>query len=278
MDNKLQVLIIATYGIDISFGFAEELEKQGYMVTKADNAKTAIQKMNDHRFDNIMLNLEPDGCGGIWGVELIPIISAHPKQKSALYLGVSTQSPLSLADSDPQKQAALSILHGWLTIPILGKRTAEIFADSQTTKLNENDISAAEIKILIISTYGIDICFGLQEELVNQGCEVKTATSREIAETLLQEQPFDSILLNLEPDGKGGVAGMDLVNIIGSHPRQSGTVCFGVSTLSPLALLPTTQNPQNDFSIFAGWLIIPINSKQTAHIIIDLVHSRNSLQ
>ena len=110
---------------------------------------------------------------------------------------------------------------------------------------------ATKREVLIIGTYGIDIFYGIIDEMEKHDCITFTTTSPKIALEYLQNRRFDAIIINLEPDGKGGIAELDLLKSIGQNPLQQNTVCLGVSAHYPHSL--PTEKYEKHLNILAGF-------------------------
>ncbi len=126
-------------------------------------------------------------------------------------------------------------------------------------------------EVLIIGTYGIDIFHGVIEEIEQQDYLVYTADSRTIAGEFLQNRSFDAIMINLEPDGKGSVAELDLIEKIGDSPLQQNAVCLGISLEYPKTL--EGDKASRHLKILAGWLTMPIKPKALAEHLFELLGS-----
>jgi len=116
MKAKRQILIVGTYGIDVFYGITDEMEMSGCVVIMASTAKSTLEHIQNRSFDAIIINLEPDGKGGVAEFELLQAISKSKLQQDAVCLGVSTQYPQTLPYAKPDKH--MQILTGWLTLPI----------------------------------------------------------------------------------------------------------------------------------------------------------------
>ena len=130
-------------------------------------------------------------------------------------------------------------------------------------------------EILIIGTYGIDIFYGIIGALEKRDCIAFTTTNQKIAQEYLQNRAFDAIIINLEPDGKGGVAEIDLLNTIGKSPLQKKAICLGVSAHYPNSL--PTDKAEKHLQILAGWLTLPVKPDVLADHILELVESTHAL-
>lgn len=130
-------------------------------------------------------------------------------------------------------------------------------------------------EILIIGTYGIDIFHGIIDEMEKHDCLTFTTTSSKIALEYLQNRRFDAIIINLEPDGKGGVAELELLSSIAHSRLQQNAICLGVSAHYPHAL-PTDKTP-NHLNILAGWLTLPVKPSVLANHIVELIESPHAL-
>lgn len=123
MTHKKEILVIGTYGIDIFYGVIEQMEMHDYLTFTTNNKKIALEYLQNRRFDAIILNLEPDGKGGIAELDLLTSITQSPLQQNAICLGVSAHYPNSLPSGKADKH--LNILAGWLTLPVKAKVLAE---------------------------------------------------------------------------------------------------------------------------------------------------------
>jgi hypothetical protein len=77
-------------------------------------------------------------------------------------------------------------------------------------------------EILVIGTYGIDVFYGIVEQMELNGYIAFTCSSPVIAREYLNNRRFDAIIINLEPDGKGGVAEIDLLDTIANAAKHQG--------------------------------------------------------
>ena len=130
-------------------------------------------------------------------------------------------------------------------------------------------------EILIIGTYGIDIFHGVIEQMEKHNCLTFTTTSTKIALEYLQNRHFDAIIINLEPDGKGGIAELDLLNSVAQAPLQKNAVCLGVSTHYPHSL--PTDKASKHLNVLAGWLTLPVKPTVLADHIVELIESPHAL-
>ncbi len=130
-------------------------------------------------------------------------------------------------------------------------------------------------EVLIIGTYGIDVFHGAVEALEQHGCRTFTASDQTIAKEYLQNREFDAIIINLEPDGKGGVAEITLLKYIAQSSLQQNAVCLGVSLQYPHTLPGSKADRHLD--ILAGWLTLPIKASSLADHIVELVASADRI-
>lgn len=134
-----------------------------------------------------------------------------------------------------------------------------------------------DVCILMVGLNGIDCFFGLATTLEDKGVVVKQTHSIDSTQKSLSGNRYDAILVNLEPDGWGGVHGIEILpDIIESQSRHN-TVCFSVSAESTTTLLKAEVRFQSMLSIIAGWLTLPIEHEKAARLILDIVHSPKSL-
>lgn len=131
--------------------------------------------------------------------------------------------------------------------------------------------------VLMIGTNEIDCYFGLAKGFDKQGVRVRQVHSRQMARHYLKEQSFDAILLNLEPDGEGGIGGIEsLLDIIDSEKNQDA-VCFSISAESATALLTADEKHLATLSVIAGWLTLPVDHQKAVGIIVDIMEASNNL-
>jgi hypothetical protein len=130
-------------------------------------------------------------------------------------------------------------------------------------------------EILIIGTYGIDIFHGVIEQMEKHEYLTFSTTSSKIALEYLQNRHFDAIIINLEPDGKGGIAELDLLNSIAQAPLQKNAVCLGVSSHYPHSL--PNEKAEKHLNILAGWLTLPVKPTVLAGHIVELIESPHPL-
>jgi DNA-binding NtrC family response regulator len=131
--------------------------------------------------------------------------------------------------------------------------------------------------VLMIGTNEIDCFFGLANLFDKKGARVIQVHSKAMAETYLQEQSFDAILINLEPNGKGGVGGIDTLSIIINSQLNQNAICFSVSAVSATALLSAKTEKIEDLSIIVGWLTLPVEHLHAVNLIADIISSKNNL-
>jgi hypothetical protein len=131
--------------------------------------------------------------------------------------------------------------------------------------------------ILLIGTNEIDCFFGIASSFDKQGARVIQVHSIPMAITYLQEQSFDAILINLEPDGKGGVGGIEILRNISESQGNQNAICFSISAVSATALLSAHSDQLNDLSIIVGWLTLPVDHAHAVDLILDIITSPNSL-
>jgi len=128
-----------------------------------------------------------------------------------------------------------------------------------------------EREVLIIGTYGIDVFHGVIEAMEKRGNIVFTATTQQITKEYLQNRRFDAIIINLEPDGHGGVAESELLSMIVDSRLQGDAVCLGVSAHFPHSL-PSSKSDKH-LQILAGWLTLPVKAEVLSNHIIKLLDS-----
>jgi hypothetical protein len=119
MKRKNLILIVGTYGIDVFHGITDQTEMNGCIVIMASTVKSTLEQIQNRSFDAIIINLEPDGRGGVAEFELLQAISNSKQQEGAVCLGVSSHYPQTLPSDKPDRH--LQILTGWLTLPILAE-------------------------------------------------------------------------------------------------------------------------------------------------------------
>jgi len=126
-------------------------------------------------------------------------------------------------------------------------------------------------EVLIIGTYGIDIFHGVIEQMEKHNCLTFTTISSKIALEYIHNRHFDAIIINLEPDGKGGIAELELLNSIAKAPLQKNAVCLGVSAHYPNSL--PSDKVAKHLNILAGWLTLPVKPATLANHIVELIES-----
>ena len=130
-------------------------------------------------------------------------------------------------------------------------------------------------QILIVGTYGIDVFHGITDEMEMNDCIVIMASTPKSTLEQIKNRSFDAIIINLEPDGRGGVAEMDLLLAIGESRLQETAVCLGVSAQYPQSL-PSMKSDKH-FKILAGWLTLPIEPKDLMGHINEFIESEHRL-
>lgn len=134
-----------------------------------------------------------------------------------------------------------------------------------------------EKSILMIGTNSIDCFYGLSQEFDKEGVRVIQVHSLQMAKRYLTEQSFAAIMINLEPDGRGGVRGIDVLPSIIDSDKQQDSVCFSVSAESASTLLNANIEHLNTLSIIVGWLPLPIEHQHAARIILDIIQEPKNL-
>ncbi len=129
MHKSREVLMVGTCGIDCYHGLDTELKINGAKIFKANTKEDAEALMGAHNFHLIMVNLEPDGEGGIAGSSILPSIANHQNQQDAVCLSISTQSSVSLLQSHPEYLEKLKIISGWLDLPTQPQKAASLMVD-----------------------------------------------------------------------------------------------------------------------------------------------------
>jgi len=140
---------------------------------------------------------------------------------------------------------------------------------------HSQEIKSRDREILVIGTYGIDIFYGIIDQMEKYDCIVFTTTEAKITLEYLQNRAFDAIIINLEPDGKGGVAELELLDAISRSPLQQNAVCLGVSAHYPHTL--PHEKAEKHLDILAGWLTLPVQAEILAEHIIELIESPHKL-
>jgi len=125
--------------------------------------------------------------------------------------------------------------------------------------------------ILIVGTYGIDVFHGITDETEMNGCIVIMASTVKSTLEQIQNRSFDAIIINLEPDGRGGVAEFELLEAIASSKLQENSVCLGVSTHYPKTL--PSEKSDKHLQILTGWLTLPIVAEELMNHIVELIES-----
>jgi len=129
----------------------------------------------------------------------------------------------------------------------------------------------------MIGTNGIDCFYGIAQAFDKRGVRVIQVHSMAMAKTYLAERSFAAILINLEPNGKGGIDGIEILPYIIDSENQQDTVCFSISAESASALLSASVEHLSTLSVIVGWLSLPVKHTQAAKIILDISQSPKTL-
>jgi len=113
-------------------------------------------------------------------------------------------------------------------------------------------------QVLIIGTYGIDIFHRVSDKLEANNYSVLKASTRKTALKLIQNWRFDFIIINLEPDGRGNIAEVDLLSTLENSSLQQEAICLGVSLHYPHSL--PKAKAERHLHVLAGWLTLPIEA------------------
>jgi len=129
----------------------------------------------------------------------------------------------------------------------------------------------------MIGTNEIDCFFGLASAFDKKKARVVQVHSIAMAIEYLNEQRFDAILINLEPNGQGGIGGIEILSEVIQHQNNQDAVCFSVSAVSASLLLTANTNMLNTLSIIVGWLTVPIKHQKAVDLILDIVNTSKGL-
>ncbi|WP_196140861.1 hypothetical protein [Aliikangiella sp. G2MR2-5] len=127
--------------------------------------------------------------------------------------------------------------------------------------------------VLLIATYGIDIFYGMEKELERLGCETTIVTQVELALSAINEKAFDAIIINMEPDGSGGIEGAQILEKISKSRLQANAICLGISVQSAAKLLASATKALEALSILVGWLNVPLAPEKACKLMLDMVAS-----
>jgi hypothetical protein len=132
-------------------------------------------------------------------------------------------------------------------------------------------------QVLLIGTCGIDCFYQLGDALSNREVSVMQVYSNESAEKCISQQCWDAIMINLEPDGLGGIKGASILQKIVTSDLQQDSVCFSVSASSAISLLTQNESELASLKIVAGWLTLPINAEKACSILLDIIDQPGEL-
>jgi len=127
--------------------------------------------------------------------------------------------------------------------------------------------------ILMVETYGIDVFNGITDQTEMNDCIVIMAATEKSTLEHIQNRSFDAIIINLEPDGRGGVAELELLQAISNSKHQQDAVCLGVSLHYPKTL--PSEKTDKHLQILAGWLTLPIVPEDLMSHIVEFIESPN---
>lgn len=131
--------------------------------------------------------------------------------------------------------------------------------------------------ILLVQTSAINCFYNLSEQLIEDGMDVTLARTAEELGSALSLKPFEAILINLEPDGEGGIQGIQQLDMIRSGELQQQAVCFAVSVSSAVTLLDLRQQYLPSLSVIAGWIDLPVQPQKSSKIIRDVIKAPGQL-
>lgn len=131
--------------------------------------------------------------------------------------------------------------------------------------------------ILLVQTSAINCFYNLSEQLMEDGLDVTLASTTEELNTALSAKPFEAILINLEPDGEGGIQGIKHLDLIRGSEMQQQAVCFAVSVSSAVTLLDLRQQYLPSLSVIAGWIDLPVQPQKSSKIIRDVIKAPGQL-
>jgi len=130
-------------------------------------------------------------------------------------------------------------------------------------------------QVLIIGTYGIDVFHRITDELEVNESTVLMASTKLDAFNFINNWRFDFIIINLEPDGKGHIADVDILSFLEESSLQQDAICLGVSLNYPHALPQSIANKH--LHVLAGWLTIPIDVKNLSRFLHKMTTSTHKL-
>ena len=87
----------------------------------------------------------------------------------------------------------------------------------------------------------------------------------------LDAKPYDAVLISLEPDGFGGIQGIDALEMIGESTKQQSAVCFAVSVSSSRTMHKVREEYKPTLAVIAAWLDLPVRAEKSSKIIRDVI-------
>lgn len=132
-------------------------------------------------------------------------------------------------------------------------------------------------KILMIGTNGIDCFYGVAQAFDKNGARIIQVHSIEMAKKYIAEMSFDAVIINLEPDGKGGIDGIDVLPILIESKHNQQAICFSISAVSATTLLAAKTEHLSTLSIIVGWLALPVEHERAVKTILDIIQSPSKL-
>ncbi len=132
-------------------------------------------------------------------------------------------------------------------------------------------------KILMIGTNGIDCFYGIAQAFDKHGARVIQVHSIDMAKKYISEARFDAIIINLEPDGKGGIEGISVLPSLIECEHNLDAVCFSISAVSATTLLAAKTEHLKTLSVIVGWLALPVEHERAVKTILDIIKKPSKL-
>ncbi len=125
-------------------------------------------------------------------------------------------------------------------------------------------------RVLLVESYGIDVFYKMELEFLQLNCLVDVAKSYSEALQFTEAHSFDAILINVEPDGRGGIVGAEYLDLVSQSSLQQNSVCFGISTQTIEQLISADMEAYEQFAILVGCLNVPIIPEVACKRILEL--------
>lgn len=131
--------------------------------------------------------------------------------------------------------------------------------------------------ILLVHTSGIHCFHNLADKLVEDGMQTSECWNKEELKLALDAEPYNAVLISLEPDGFGGIQGIEELELVGKAAKQQDAVCFGISVSSTRTLQSAKEEYKPALAVVAAWLDLPVKAEKSSKIIHDVIASAGKL-